>query len=92
VLFFKHMFTKLISNIIYVSTNKDSQVFTTASTIHLAKKFLNDFTLVHLFQLVTQHCVAGNLLTASYGLTETIEVGIVARLQVDRAQCSRYSG
>jgi len=86
------MFTKLISNVVHVNTNKDSQALTTVLTIHLAKKFLNDVTSFHLFQITTQHYVAGKLLTASYGLTEPYVVGIVASLQADRAQCSRHSG
>jgi hypothetical protein len=77
---------------VYVSTNKDPQVFITAPTIHQAKKFLNDVASFHVLYLATQHCVAGNLLTAGYGLTEPNVVGIAARLRVDRAQCSRYSG
>ena len=34
-----------------------------------------------MFQLATQRCVAGNLLTESYGLTEPIVFGIVASLR-----------
>jgi hypothetical protein len=80
-LFFKRVFTKLISNVIYVSTNKDSQVFSAVSTIHLAKKLLKGVASFHLFQSATKHCVAGFLLTASYGLTEPNVFGIAASLR-----------
>ena len=69
---------------IYVSINKDSQVLKTASTSYLARKFLNDVSSFHIFQLATQHCVAGNMLTATHGLSEQNVVGTVARLCAGR--------
>ena len=75
------MFTKLLSNVLRVCTNNKSQVFTTASTIHQAKKFLKYIASFHVLQLATKRFVAVKLLTANYGLTEPNVFGIVTRLR-----------